>query len=105
MAERSENRRATTRPRRNVEIGCDVKARTTFERDLLDAIAGAFNRSHDARVKRRPIERTSKHLPQLVDDGLLTIEHALSRRNRIDDSLASIARLGRHAHQITLEVA
>src|SRR6476660_4462491 len=105
MAQRCQDARPTTRSCRHVEIGGDVQARTALERDLLDAVAGALDCPDDARVEGRAIERTSKHLPQFADDRLLPIEHCLARRDRVDDSLPSIARFVCNSYQVALEIA
>jgi len=105
MSKRSENRRTPPGADRYVEIRCDVQARPALERQLLDAIARSLEDSCHARVERRSLERAAEHLPELCDDGGLPIDNLLTRRDRVDDVLAPLARLVCQAYEIPLEIS
>src|SRR5439155_11185259 len=91
--------------RRHIEVRRDVESRPTFERHFLDSITGPLDGAGHARIDGSAIERPSQHLPELRNHHLLPVEDFLPRGDRVDDTLAPLARIVRKADQDSLEIA
>ena len=105
VTQRGKNRRTASRSRRHIEVRRDVESRPTFERHFLDSITGPLDGTGHARIDGSAIERPSQHLPELRNHHLLPVESFLPRGDRVDDTLAPIARIVRKADQVSLEIA
>src|SRR6266513_1860703 len=105
VTQRGKNRRTASRTRWHIEVRGDVETRPTFERHFLDSITGPLDGAGHARIDGSAIERPSQHLPELRNHDLLPVENFLLRGDRVDDTLAPLARIVRKADQVSLEIA